>query len=128
MRLRTVVALGPAANLAFEIAFRLAEIGEASGGVVHAMQAHEVFDEGFAEAAGFFRGEIETLGELSAQDNAVDRLHQVEGRADDGIVIAVEENFGSGLVNGVKIGEDAKFAGHVVRGFHFAAEGRPAED
>ena len=75
---RAVVALGPAADLAFEISFGLAEIGEASGGVIHMVQAHEIINEGFAEAARFFCGKIQTVRESSAQDDAVDRLHHVE--------------------------------------------------
>ncbi len=57
VRFRAVVAFGPAADLAFEISLRLAEIGEARGGVIHAMQADEIIDEGFAEPARFFRRE-----------------------------------------------------------------------
>ena len=54
--------------------------------------------------------------------------HHVEGRAQDGIVVAIEEHFRGGRVNGVEFGEHAKFTAHIVRRFHFTAEGRAAED
>ena len=91
-------------NLAFEITLRLAEIGETRCGIIHPMQADEIFDERFAECGALFRLRNPNLrGSFLRRMTAVNRLHYVKGRADDVIVVAIKERLGSGRVHGVKL-------------------------
>ena len=75
MRFRAVVALDPAADLAFEIALRLAEIGETDGAEIEAVKLGKIVYEGFAEASGDLGGEIQVRRNVLAKNDAVDGLH-----------------------------------------------------
>src|SRR5580704_1535789 len=92
------------------------------------MQAHEIFNKGFAEPPCLFRGEIQTARQVSAKNDPVNRLHHVEWRAENGIIIAVKKHFRSRRVDGVQLREYAKFAVHIVGRFYLAAEGRTAKN
>src|SRR5258707_8455595 len=75
VRFGAVVAFDPAADLTFEVALRLAKIGEADSRVVKAVEESEVFHKGLAQPMSFFRRKIETERRISAKDDAVNRFH-----------------------------------------------------
>jgi len=79
----TVVAFDPAANLPFQIAFRPAQIRQTYGCVVDTVQFYEILNEGFAEPPCFFSWKIQPVRQVSAKDDAADRFHHVERRAED---------------------------------------------
>src|SRR5580658_218719 len=94
MRPRAVVAFDPAAYLSFEIALRLAQIGEANRVVVQAVKQSEIIEEGFAQAARDPWGEIQAAWNISAENDAVNRLHQIKGSAQHAGIIAKENHLG----------------------------------
>ncbi len=84
--LRQFVLLAPALDLAREVVARLAVVGQADGGVVHAVQrgdhaVHFVVDRRALGAGHAGQG-------LVPQHAALHELHDVEGAADHGLVLA----------------------------------------
>src|SRR6202044_2375258 len=103
VRLGTVVALGPAADLTFQVSVRLTQVGKTCRGVIYAVQAYEIFDERFTEPPRCFRRKIQTGRQLPAKDDAVNRFHHIERCADNGGVVAIKEYFGSRSIDGVEL-------------------------
>src|SRR5713226_4237084 len=114
VRFGAVVAFDPTTDLTFEVALRLAEIGETDSGVIKAVEESEIFHERLAQPMSFFRRKIQTERRISAKDDAVNRFHQIKRDAQDGLVVAEEEDLRRRGVERVELGEDTKFAAHVV--------------
>src|SRR6202140_5903672 len=104
MRFSSEVSVGPAANLPLQISLRFAEIGQIRGCVIYAMQAYQVFDKGFAQAPCCFCGELQTGRQLLTNDDAVNRLHQVKGSAQHGLIATIEKHLRSWTIDCVKLG------------------------
>ena len=79
--------LAPAPDLALDVAVGMAEVGEPDRGVVDGVDRDEHVDELFGATARIVvRQRRDLCGR--AQDDAVDLLHDVEGRVVDGDVVA----------------------------------------
>ncbi len=65
---------------------------------------------------------------MAAKNDAVNRVHHVERRADDGIVVAIKKHLGSRAIHRVELGKHAKLAAHVVGGLHLASERWPPKN
>src|ERR1700683_503949 len=92
------------------------------------MQANEIVDKRFAEPACRFGGKIQTGREMPTKDDAVDRLHDIERRADHGSVVAIEKHFGSRRIDGVKVWAHEKCAAHVWGRSPLASDRRPPKN
>src|SRR5258708_23720630 len=128
VRFATGVAFSPPANLLSQITFGLTEIGGARRGVVHTVQTNEIINKGFAEPPCLFRGKIQTRRHMPAKNDAVNRIHHVERRTDDGIVVTIKNHFGGPAIDSVELGKHAQLATHVVGGFDLASERWPAKN
>src|SRR6202034_4517811 len=87
-----VIALDTSLHLAFEVALRLTQIAEADLVVVEAVQAHEVVEESFAELACQGGRQQQAGRQLSAQDDASNRLHEVEGGVKNRKIVAIKDH------------------------------------
>src|ERR1700688_1823002 len=92
------------------------------------MQAYQVFDKGFAEAPCCFRRELQTRRQLLTKNDAVNRMHQVKGSAQHGLITTIEKYLSSWSIDSVKLGQHAKLAAHIVRGLYLAAKWRPSKN
>src|SRR5260370_38653064 len=115
-------------NLPYQITFGLTKMGEAGRGVVHTVQTNEIINKGFAEPPCLFRGKIQTRRHMPAKNDAVNRIHHVERRTDDGIVVTIKNHFGGRAIDSVELGKHANFTTHVVGGFDLASERWPAKN
>jgi hypothetical protein len=121
------VAAGPALDLALHIAFRLAQVGQAAGVVVHLVQLDQAVDEAFAQGFGPAGVEVQFGRDVRAQDDALDPLHHIELAADQAVG-AVHVGLGAVGEAAVELVEDAEFAAHVVGRLGLVAERRAAQD
>jgi hypothetical protein len=119
------VALRPAADLAGEIVARLAEVAEADGLRVDAVEPGERVAHGVEMGPARVAGDI---GEGAVPDDpALDAVHHVEPGADDGLVGAQAPRPRNREAGGMERGDDPVFAVDRVGGFEqlpgrFAAE------
>ncbi len=120
-------ALAPALDLALDVALRVAEVGEADGLVIERVQLDQRVDEVQAQPARALGRVAEPLRQVAAQDDALDLLHHVERRAEQGGVLGVREHARAGEVRRERL-HDAKLAVHVVAGLRLGAARRPAQD
>src|ERR1700675_4299403 len=61
---------------------------------------------------------------MAAKDDAVNRFHDVERRAEHGVIVAIEKHFGRRRVGRVELRKYAKLAAHIMSGLNLASEGR----
>src|SRR5829696_341829 len=92
------------------------------------MYRGKVFDKGFGEASHKFRREIHPARFLSAQDDASDALHHVEGHPEYRFILAKQKRTRNFLVDGKQMREDAILSAHVVRSFDLRSDRRTAQD
>ena len=128
MGLRTVVAFDPAADLALDVALRLAQISKADRRIVEAVQPSQIVKKRVAHLARRGRRKREAQRRISAKNDPLDGFHYIKGSAQHGIIVAVAEHLGRWRVCPMKLGENAKLSSHVVRGLDLAAEGRPTQN
>ena len=106
--------VGEAAQLPLDVALRPAEVGEPRLGGVQRVQARQRIDQLLAQAASLAL--IEATGDLLGvgRHQAVDVLHHVEGRVDDGGVLADGEGARYGHRGAGQRRDDAELPLHVV--------------
>ena len=123
---RIAVAPRPALHLPLDIAFRVAEIAEAEGAVIERVQAAVSVDEPLAQQADAFRRQVEAGRRFATQNQAVEPLHHIEGRAQHRGVVAIGQRprHGESAVKGV---EQHPLAVHVVAALGLLATRRAAE-
>lgn len=115
----------PAAHLAFEVALRLAEIGQPGGLPVDAVDLDQRIDHLFADAAAL-GGRVELGRQLLADHDAVHPLHHVERRADHVHVFAQQQRLRHPRGRAVQSGEHAVLTPDVVGAGQQRAAGRAA--
>ena len=76
----------PARDLAFEVALGLAEVGQADRDVVNRAQGRDALDHGQTHAVAHGRIAGMIGRQFGRRVEAVDRFHQIEGRADQRLV------------------------------------------
>jgi len=123
-----MIALDPAAHLAFEIAPRFAQIGEANRIVIEAVKKSEIVEEGLARSPRRFRGEIQAGRDVSAKDDPVNGFHQIKRSAQHGCVVAEEQDSRRRRIVSMKLGEHTKFAAHVMSRLDLTSEWRTAKN
>src|SRR3954469_5020939 len=117
----------PAAELALEVAGRLAEPVEPARRVVDGVEVDEAVDELEAEPAALV-GRVDRLRDPVGDDRANDLLHDVERRADDAVVLADGEDLRHAHAAAAQADLDVRLAHHVVRGRRQRGRRRPAQD
>jgi predicted ATPase/DNA-binding SARP family transcriptional activator len=117
----------PPAQLALEVAGRLAQGLEAARAPVDGVQLGQRVHELEAEAAALGR-RVEVRRQRLADDRPDDLLHDVERRADHAVVLAHREDPWNAHAAPRQAGLDARLADHVVRGGRQRGRGRAAHD
>jgi antitoxin VapB len=112
------------ASYDFDVTLDLAQVPQAGGLVVEGVERRQVVDERLGGASREVRRDLETLRELAAQDDSAPALHDVERRAQDVLVFAVEERTRRRRVDPMELVEDPELAAHVVGRLHPVAERR----
>ncbi|MNZ69755.1 hypothetical protein D3C78_880660 [compost metagenome] len=72
------ITVAPALDLPGDIAFRLAQVGQAAGRVVDTVQFNQLVDEALAQRPGVARVQAQFRRQLGAQDDPLDPLHHIE--------------------------------------------------
>ena len=121
-----LVLLGPAGDLAGEVAAGAAEIGQAHRGGVDGVEVGEGFGHGAVHGAAVGGGDA--FGFVGGEDAALQAVHHVERGADDGGVGFVEQAIGDGDVGAAQRGHDAEFAVDGVGAGEEVAGGLLAQD
>src|SRR5207245_3744022 len=91
------------------------------------MQPGEVINERLAQPPSRFGHERQSWGWISADDNPPDRFHDVKGRAQYGLVIAIQEDLWRRRVRGMQLRKHAVLSAHIMRRLDLAAEGWAAQ-
>ncbi|MNE27926.1 hypothetical protein D3C80_1213500 [compost metagenome] len=117
------ITAGPALDLALHVALRLAQVGQAAGGVVHLVQLDQAVDEAFAQGFGPASVQVKFGRDVRAQDDALDPFHHIELAADQAGVGAVCIGLGAVREAAVQLVEDAVLATHVVGRLGLLTEG-----
>jgi hypothetical protein len=97
-----MVALDPAANLAFEIALRLAQIGEADCVVIEAVKEREIIEKRFADTSCCLGRKVYVGRNILAKNDAMNGVHQIKRSAEHGEVVTKEKHMRGWRVVGMK--------------------------
>ncbi|MNM80544.1 hypothetical protein D3C81_925160 [compost metagenome] len=73
-----LVAAAPAFDLTLYVTFGLAQVAQATGVVVHAVQLDHALDEALAQRFGALGIQAQFRRQVRAQDDALDPVHDVE--------------------------------------------------
>ncbi len=118
---------GEAPQLALEVALRLAEALEPGGAPVGGVHLDQGVDQLVGDATALLRrGEL--AGQGVGHDHPLDLLHDVEGGADDGLVVTDRQHRGDAHATAVERRDDPRLAQDVVRGRRQRGSRRPAQD
>src|ERR1700674_1976102 len=128
MSLRAVVTIDPAADLAFQVALRFAEIAQADRLVVQTMQPDQIINKRFAQSPRHVWRKGQARRRIFAEDDSSDWFREVKGRAQYGVVIAEKEDARSFRVSGMQLREHAILAAHIVSRLDLASERRAPQD
>ena len=127
IRLRLAETVTPAANLALHITGALTQLIKAGGLGIDIVQVHQLVDHIQAQLAGIRLTELKVLGEILAQDDAFQALHDVKIAAQNVVVVADGDNVRNIREFGLESPHHLGFPQHVVGRLGNMAKRRAAQ-
>ena len=119
--------IAPAANLPLHVTGALTQLVQACGPGIHGMQVYQLVDHVQAQLAGVFSAQLEILGEILAQNDALEPFHHVEVTAQNAVIVADGDNIGHVGIRRLQGLHHASFPQHVVGRLGDLAERWPAQ-
>ena len=122
------IAFAPSLNLPAAVSVGIAQIAEAHGLVIQAVQFVKHLDMPEGQPSGLFRTNLQPFRRITAQNIPQHPLHDVERTANYGSVIGVGQRLWRIFEYGIERAQHLELAVHIMACFGLGSKRRPAQD